>query len=109
MKKHSIKIVEFYLKNYAPFYESMGLREFHFDKRNSPYNVTLIIGFNGSGKSYLITELTPQILEHISGRISNRFIKGEEGEKRVHFIVNESTEYICTILFDKNHKAYLKY
>jgi energy-coupling factor transporter ATP-binding protein EcfA2 len=105
MKKHSIKIVEFYLKNYAPFYESMGLREFYFDKRDSPYNITLIIGFNGSGKSYLITELSPQVLEHIAGRISNRFILGEEGEKRVHFIVNESIEYVCTILFDKNHKT----
>jgi DNA repair exonuclease SbcCD ATPase subunit len=105
MKKHSIKIVEFYLKNYAPFYESMGLREFHFNKRDSPYNLTLIIGCNGSGKSYLITELSPQVLEHITGRISNRFIPGIEGEKRVHFIVNKKTEYVSTILFDKNRKS----
>lgn len=105
MKKHSIKIVEFYLKNYAPFYESMGLREFHFNKRDSPYNLTLIIGSNGSGKSYLITELSPQVLEHITGRISNRFIPGVEGEKRVHFIIDKSFEYISTIIFDKNHKT----
>jgi DNA repair exonuclease SbcCD ATPase subunit len=105
MNKPKIKIVEMYLKNYAPFYESMGIKEFHINKRDSPYPLTLIIGANGSGKTYLITELSPELLEHITGRISNRFIQGEEGEKRIHFLINESIEYICNILYDKNHKS----
>jgi DNA repair exonuclease SbcCD ATPase subunit len=105
MTKPRIKIAEIYLKNYAPFYESMGLKEFYINKRDSPYSLTIIIGANGSGKTYLITELSPELLEHITGRISNRFIMGEEGEKRVHYIVNDTTEYICDILYDKNHKA----
>jgi predicted ATP-binding protein involved in virulence len=105
MNKPKIKMVEFYLKNFAPFYESMGLREFHIDKRNSPYNLTLIVGSNGSGKSFLITEISPQTIEHIVGRIANRFIEGEDGEKRIHFIVNDTYEYICTILYDKTHKT----
>jgi hypothetical protein len=105
MKKHKIKIVEFYLKNYAPFYESMGLQEFHFDKRDAPYDLTLIIAQNGIGKSFLITELSPELLEHISGRIANRFIPGMEGEKRVHYIVDDETEYVCAIYYNKDHKA----
>lgn len=105
MNKPRIKIVEFYLKNFAPFYESMGIREFHFDKRNSPYNLTLIIAANGTGKSFLITELSPESLEHIVGRIANRFINGEDGEKRIHYTVNDAFEYVCTIHYDRNHKT----
>jgi hypothetical protein len=105
MNKPRIRIVEFYLKNFAPFYESMGIRDFHFDKRNSPYNLTLIIAANGTGKSFLITELSPESLEHIVGRIANRFISGEDGEKRIHYIVNDTYEYVCTILYDRNHKT----
>lgn len=105
MKKQKIKLVELYLKNYKPFYESMGLREFHINKRSSPYSLTLIIGANGSGKTYLLTELSPELLEHTTGRISNRFIDGEDGEKRLHFAVDGNTEYICTILYDKAHKS----
>jgi hypothetical protein len=105
MNKPRIKIVEFYLKNFAPFYESMGLREFYFNKRDSPYDTTLIIAANGTGKSFLITELSPETLEHIVGRIAYRFIDGEDGEKRIHYIVNDKYEYVCTIHYDKNHKT----
>jgi hypothetical protein len=105
MNKAKIKIVEFYLKNYAPFYESMGLREFHFDKRDSQYSTTLIIGANGTGKSFLITELSPQTIEHIVGRVANRFMDGVDGEKRIHYVVNDAYEYVCKIIYDKNHKT----
>jgi predicted ATPase len=105
MNKAKIKVVEFYLKNYAPFYESMGIREFHFNKRDSPYSTTLIIGSNGSGKSFLITEISPQTIEHIAGRVANRFIDGVEGEKRIHYVVNDMYEYVCTIIYDKSRKT----
>jgi DNA repair exonuclease SbcCD ATPase subunit len=105
VKKNKIKIVEFYLKNYAPFYESMGLHEFYFNKRDAPYDITLIIAQNGIGKSFLITELSPELLEHIAGRIANRFLPGLEGEKRIRYLVDGAAEYDCRIYYSKDHKA----
>ena len=38
MKNKGIRIGSLYLKNYAPFFESMGIKEFTFDRSKSPNN-----------------------------------------------------------------------
>lgn len=104
MLDKSIRLTELYLKNYAPFYESMGLKEFHFDRTNSKNDLVLVLGGNGSGKTYLLSELTPEPVEHIAGRISNRFIENLEGEKRLTYCVNDKVFFTCRILFSADRK-----
>ena len=104
MKDRSIKLIRFYLKNYAPFYESMGIKTFQFDRTNSPNNMILILAGNGVGKSYLMSELTPEPLETRDGRDSNRFIPNEEGEKKITYLVDDSIEYTCHIIYSADRR-----
>lgn len=104
MLNRSIKIVEFELINYAPFYESMGITNFHFNRRLSKNDLVLILAGNGIGKSYLLTELTPEPLEHIIGRTSNRFLPEKEGKKIISFLVDESIEYKCSITYSADRR-----
>lgn len=104
MLNNSIRIVEFYLKNYAPLYNTSGLYEFHFNKRDSINNVIIIVGGNGSGKTFLMTELSPEPLEHIENRTSNRFLENKEGCKRLHYQTEDGLEYVCNILYSADKK-----
>ena len=104
MKDRSIKLIRFYLKNYAPFYESMGIKTFQFDRTNSPNNMILILAGNGVGKSYLMSELTPEPLETRDGRDTNRFIPNEEGEKKITYLVDDSIEYTCHIIYSADRR-----
>ena len=88
MLDRSIKLIKFSLKNYAPFYESMGLKYFSFDRSTSPNSIVLILAGNGVGKTYLLSELTPEPFESQIGRLTNRFIDNEEGEKNLTIVFN---------------------
>lgn len=99
MINRSIKLIKFSLKNYAPFYESMGIKNFQFDRSSSKNKLVLILGANGTGKTYLLSELTPEPMESQTGRISNRFIDNEEGEKVLVYLVDNSIEYTCRIIY----------
>lgn len=109
MKNKGIRITSLLLKNYAPFYESMGTKLFEFDRTKSNNKLVLILGANGAGKSFLMTELTPEPLEHIAGRTSNRYLEGEEGKKEITFVVSNSDnidvdKYKCTIIYSADRR-----
>ena len=109
MKDKRIRLVRFELYNYAPLFESMGIKEFKFDRTNSQNHLVLILGQNGSGKTYVLTELSPEPLEHLQGRTSNRFIEGLEGKKVVVFRISnalkeDTFEYTCTITYSADRR-----
>lgn len=108
MSQKNIRITKLILKNYAPFYESMGIKNFEFDRTNSKNNLVLILGSNGSGKSFLLTELSPEPTEHIIGRTSNRYIKDEEGRKTLTYVISENgndiLEYTCDMIFSADKR-----
>lgn len=108
MSQKNIRITKLILKNYAPFYESMGIKNFEFDRTNSKNNLVLILGSNGSGKSFLLTELSPEPTEHIIGRTSNRYIKDEEGRKTLTYVISENgndiLEYTCDMIFSADRR-----
>ena len=58
-----INLVRIYLKNFAAFYYKLGLSEIEINKFDSPNKIVLILGENGSGKSSLLSEITPLPLE----------------------------------------------
>ena len=114
MKNKGIRISKLLLKNYAPFYESMGIKIFEFDRSKSHNQLVLILGANGAGKSFVLTELSPEPIEHINGRITNRYIEGEEGRKEISFIVNDSSdvdtdEYKCSIIYSADRRKTVCY
>jgi len=108
MSQKNIRITKLVLKNYAPFYESMGIKNFEFDRTTSKNKLVLILGSNGSGKSFLLTELSPEPTEHIIGRTSNRYIKDEEGRKTLTYTISENgndiLEYTCDIIFSADRR-----
>ena len=61
MKNKGIRVSKLLLKNYAPFYESMGIKIFEFDRSKSHNQLVLILGANGAGKSFVLTELSPSM------------------------------------------------
>lgn len=114
MKNESIRITRLMLKNYAPFYESMGIKLFEFDRTNSKNNLVLILGANGAGKSFLMSELSPEPTEHVAGRITNRYIEGEEGRKEITFIVSnkdnvDTDKYLCTMIYSADRRKTICY
>ena len=104
MLDSSIKLIKFSLKNYAPFYESMGLKYFSFDRSTSPNSIVLILAGNGVGKTYLLSELTPEPFESQIGRLTNRFIDNEEGEKNLTYLVDDCIEYNCKIIYSADRR-----
>ena len=109
MKNKQIRLTRFELYNYAPLFESMGIKEFKFDRTTSENHLVLILGQNGSGKTYVLTELSPEPLEHLQGRTSNRFIEGLEGKKVVVFRIanankEDQFEYTCTIIYSADRR-----
>ena len=104
MLDRSIKLIKFSLKNYAPFYESMGLKYFSFDRSTSPNSIVLILAGNGVGKTYLLSELTPEPFESQIGRLTNRFIDNEEGEKNLTYLVDDCIEYNCKIIYSADRR-----
>lgn len=109
MKNKSIRISKVHLKNFAPTYTSMGIKDISFDRTNSKNNLVLILGENGSGKSFLLTELSPEPLEHVSGRVGNRFLDNEEGRKEITFTVSDvngvdTDEFKSLIIYSPDHK-----
>lgn len=114
MKNKGIRITKLLLKNYAPFFESMGIKIFEFDRTKSPNKLILILGANGAGKSFVLTELSPEPMEHINGRTTNRFIEGEEGRKELTFVVSDidnldTDEYKCTIIYAADRRKTVCY
>ena len=114
MKNKSIRITHLVLKNYAPFFESMGIKHFEFDRSNSKNNLVLILGANGAGKSFLMSELSPEPIEHVAGRTTNRYIDGEEGRKEVTFVVTDkdgvnTDKYLCTIVYSADRRKTICY
>lgn len=114
MKNKSIRITRLMLKNYAPFFESMGIKHFEFDRTTSKNKLVLILGANGAGKSFLMSELSPEPVEHVAGRISNRYIEGEEGRKEITFVVSDKDDvdtdkYLCTIIYSADKRKTVCY
>ena len=72
-----MRIVDAYFKGYAGFYHGMGLEELHIDLSKCKYNIVLIVGKNGCGKSTLESAL------NIFPDNNSMFRTHKDGEKRL--------------------------
>lgn len=105
-----INLTRLKLVNFIGVYLGTGLTEFEIDRSRSSNNIILIIGDNGSGKTSIISELTPLPLEHFGSRNESRIIKDKVGVKELDFLVDNFIEYKIKILYDpaKTTKCFIK-
>ena len=105
-----INLTRLKLVNFIGVYLGTGLTEFEIDRSKSSNNIILIIGDNGSGKTSIISELTPLPLEHFGSRNESRIIKDKVGIKELDFLVDNFIEYKIKIVYDptKTTKCFIK-
>lgn len=105
-----INLTRLKLVNFIGVYLGTGLTEFEIDRSRSSNNIILIIGDNGSGKTSIISELTPLPLEHFGSRNESRIMKDKVGVKELDFLVDNFIEYKIKIVYDptKTTKCFIK-
>ena len=104
-----VNLIRLKLVNFIGIYLGTGLKEFEIDRSKSNNNIILIIGHNGSGKTSLISELTPLPLEHIGARNKSRIIPNTIGVKELDYLVDNYVLYKIKIVYDpsKTTKCYI--
>lgn len=106
-----INLVRIKLVNFIGIWHGTNreLTEIEIDRYNSPNNIILILGENGSGKSSLMSELTPLPLEHIGDRNKSRIIPDKVGIKELDYIVDGYVLYKIKIIYDpkKSTKCFI--
>ena len=97
--KHSVVVKKIILTNFAPLVATTGLETIEIDRTGSDNNIILILGENGSGKSFLINEITPFPLEQVNFRNSSRIVPEKDGYKELQLIVDDIYLYTCKIFY----------
>lgn len=101
---HSVVIERILLKNFAPLVTSTGQETIEINRKDSPNKMILILGENGSGKSFLLNEITPLPLEHVEFRSSSRIVPDKEGRKELDILVDNMYRYRCVIIYSATKK-----
>jgi len=95
-----VNLVRLKLVNFIGVYIGMGLYEFEIDRSNSNNNIILMIGDNGSGKSAVMSEMTPFPLEHVGPRNKSRILPNKIGVKEIDYLVDNYVLYKIKIIYD---------
>ena len=105
-----INLTRLKLVNFIGVYLGTGLTEFEIDRSKSNNNIILLIGHNGSGKTSILSEITPLPLEHFGSRNESRIIKDKVGIKELDLLVDNFIEYKIRIVYDptKTTKCFIK-
>jgi DNA repair exonuclease SbcCD ATPase subunit len=99
-----VRITRLRLKNFAVIKTTMGVDEIEIDRSKSNNVLTILMGQNGSGKSFLCSQLTPSVFEHTKGRTSLNIIPDKTGEKDLDIVLDYKYLYKIHIIYDK-HKT----
>ena len=101
------RIEYFYLEGHKALFESTGKRIICFDRRKlvEKNNICIISGVNGSGKTCLLSELTPFPGECSSIRRDSGQYIDSCGYKELHITYKEYI-YICKLSFSQKKNTY---
>ena len=104
-----VNLIRMKLTNFIGIYLGTGLKEFELDRSKSNNNIILLIGDNGSGKSSIISEMTPFPLEHMGARNKSRILKDCVGVKELDYLVDGYVLYKIKIIYDpaKSTKCFI--
>lgn len=95
-----VKLTRLKLVNYIGVFLGTGLTELEIDRTNSNNNIILLVGNNGSGKTSVLSEITPIPLEHLGSRTKSRILDGKVGIKELDYLVDNVILYKIKIIFD---------
>ena len=101
MLGNSVKLERLLLKNFLPLLATTGLDTIEIDWRNTNKLLTIIVGANGSGKTFLLSEMTPAPSEAVASRSKNldKIVPGKDGLKELDFLLNSKYRYRCKIVY----------
>lgn len=90
-----MKITYLRLKNFNAIYTVLNMRELKIDFEKMMHDIVLFIGTNGSCKTYILSNLHPfAYVGNVDARSGvDMIIKGEDGEKEIHFRKDNGDEY----------------
>ena len=97
----TVKFERLLLENYLPIFVTTGLKLIEIDWSNTTEMLTLIVGANGSGKTVLLTEMTPDVNEGVMNRSAKgniKIIPDHIGRKEVDLLVDNSYRYRCKMI-----------
>lgn len=110
-----MKITEIILENFAAIHNAMNAKKIRIDFTKAKNNICLLIGPNGSGKTTILSLLTPFAdLGNLDIRNGNNLIlKNRDGYKEIHIAKDEDMyviKHYYTHHKDKNHsvKSYIE-
>lgn len=95
-----VNLIRMKLVNFIGPYSGMGIKEFEIDRSKSKNNIILLVGNNGSGKTSIISEMTPLPLEHLGPRTRSRILPDEIGIKELDYLVDGFALYKIKIVYD---------
>lgn len=99
MKRHSVIIERILLENFLPLYATTGLDKIEINRHDSPNKLIIILGGNGSGKTFLLTEITLDPNESVADRTRgfNKIIPDKNGKKEIDILVDNAFRYRAVI------------
>ena len=96
-----MKILYLRLVNSAGIYAGTSKREIEIDFTKGKNNIVMLFGGNGSGKTTLMSSLHP-----FTGTCNDErdkfFIEGKDGEKEIHYLVDDRVYMIRHYISAKN-------
>jgi len=102
-----MKILYLRLVNSAGIYAGTSKREIEIDFTKGNNNIVMLFGGNGSGKSTLISSLHP-FNSTCNDERDKFFIEGKEGEKEIHYLLDDTVYMIRHYVSAKNKtKSYI--
>lgn len=109
-----VNLLRIKLVNFVGVYLGIGVKELEIDRSKSNNNIILLLGDNGSGKTSLLSEMTPFPLEHFGPRNKSRILKDENGKqllgiKELDYLVDGVVLYKIKIVYDpvKSTKCFI--
>lgn len=98
-----INLLRMKLVNFLGIYLGTGLTEFEFT-RDGSNNIILLVGINGSGKTTVLSEMTPYPHEANGPRSKSRVIPNTIGIKELDLLVDNYVLYKIKIVYDQIKK-----
>lgn len=98
-----INLLRMKLVNFLGIYLGTGLTEFEFT-RDGSNNIILLVGINGSGKTTVLSEMTPYPHEANGPRNKSRIIPNTIGVKELDLLVDNYVTYKIKIVYDQIKK-----
>lgn len=101
-----VKLRRLYIENFVILKEIMGKDKLEINFTDNP--LCIIIGMNGSGKSFLMGLISPTPFDLIKNRSGNPAIPNKVGKKELDLELDAKYLYKIQIIYDKKTSCFIK-